>query len=220
MDADRKLEEAVQKAMVYDKRLSAQSIDVSVKDGVVCLAGTVQFYSRAFAAHQIAASVPGVRGVSNLLLVKPSGDIPDDEVANYVRAALDAHAEVIKEAIAVSVSGGVVTLEGSVRDTWQQALAEDIARAARGVSDVRNRLAVDLGQQLNDEETGYDILIAIHHICGRSGAGIKVAVNAQHVVLSGTVATLPVKEQAEQIARNYGAHNVRNDIEVIPNEQS
>ena len=83
---------------------------------------------------------------------------------------------------------------------------------------MRNRLAVDLGQQLNDEETGYDIEFAIHHICGRLGANIKVAVNAQAVVLSGTVTTLPVKEKAERIARNYGALNVRNDIEVIPDE--
>ncbi len=218
MDADRKLEEAVRKAMVYDKRLSSQPIEISVKDGIVCLTGTVQFYGRAVAAYEIAASMPGVREVSQRLVVQPPGDIRDDDVANYVRAALDAQAEVIKEAITVSVFGGVATLEGSVRDTWQQALAEDIAHSARGVRDVRNRLAVDLGQQLNDEETGYDIEFAIHHICGRLGANIKVAVNAQAVVLSGTVTTLPVKEKAERIARNYGALNVRNDIEVIPDE--
>ena len=98
---------------------------------IVCLTGTVQFYGRAVAAYEIAASMPGVREVSKRLVVKPPGDLPDDEVANYVRAALDAHAEVIKEAITVSVSGGVATLEGSVRDTWQQALAEDIARSAQ-----------------------------------------------------------------------------------------
>ena len=132
MDADRKLEEAVRKAMVYDKRLSAQPIEISVKDGIVCLTGTVQFYGRAVAAYEIAASMPGVREVSKHLVVKPPADLPDDDVANYVRAALNAHAEVIKEAITVSVSGGVATLEGNVRDTWQQALAEDIARSARG----------------------------------------------------------------------------------------
>ena len=75
MDADRKLEEAVRKAMVYDKRLSAQPIEISVKDGIVCLAGTVQFYSRAVAAYEIAASMPGVREVSNRLVVKPPGDL-------------------------------------------------------------------------------------------------------------------------------------------------
>jgi hypothetical protein len=44
-------------------------------------------------------------------------------------------------------------------------------------------------------------------------------VNAQAVVLSGTVAMLPAKEKAERISRNYGALNVRNDIQVMPDEQ-
>jgi osmotically-inducible protein OsmY len=217
MDADRNLEEAVRKAMVYDKRLSSQPIAISVKDAVVCLTGTVQFHGRAVAAYEVAASVPGVREVSKHLVVEPPRNHPDDEVANYVRAALDAHSEVIKEAITVSVSGGVATLAGSVRDAWQYAVAEDIARSARGVRDVRNLLAVDLLEQINDEAISYEIQSAIHHIYGRSGADIKVAVNDRAVVLSGTVATLPTKELAERVARNYGALNVRNDIEVMPN---
>ena len=216
MEADRKLEEAVRKAMVYDKRLSSQPIEVSVKDAVVCLTGTVQFHSRAVAAYEAAASVPGVLEVSKRLVVEPPGSLPDEEVANHVRAALDAHAEVIKEAITVSVSGGVATLEGSVRDVWQQTLAEDIACAARGVREVRNRLVVDIAQQINDEETGYDILFAIEHFCGDLAAGIEVAVNNRAVVLSGTVAALPTKERAEWLARHYGALSVRNDIAVVP----
>ena len=76
-----------------------------------------------------------------------------------------------------------------------------------------------LQEQINDEEISYEIQSAIRHICGRSGAGIKVAVNDRAVVLSGTVATLPTKEHAERLARNYGALNVRNDIEVMPDDQ-
>ena len=219
MDADRKLEEAVRKAMVYDKRLSSQPIAISVKEAIVYLTGTVQFYGRAVAAYEVAASVPGVREVSKRLVVEPPGNLADNEVANYVRAALDAHAEVLKEAITVSASGGIATLEGNVRDAWQYALAEDIARSARGVRDVHNRLAVDLEQQINDEEISYVIQSAIRHICGRSGAGIKVAVSDRTVVLSGTVATLPTKEHAERLARIHGAMNVRNDIQVMPDDQ-
>ena len=217
MDVDRDLEEAVRKAMVYDKRVSSQPIEISVKDAIVYLTGTVQSYGRAVAAYEVATSVPGVREVSKRLVVEPPGDLRDDVVANYVRAALDAHSEVMKAAITVSVSGGVATLEGSVCDTWQHAVAEDVARSARGVRNVRNRLVVDFLEQINDEEMSYEIQSAIRHICGLSGAGIKVAVSNPDVVLSGTVATLPMKEHAERVARNYVALNVRNDIEVIPN---
>jgi osmotically-inducible protein OsmY len=45
-------------------------------------------------------------------------------------------------------------------------------------------------------------------------------VNNRAVVLSGTVATLPTKERAERLARRYGALNVRNDIEVIRDDQT
>ena len=83
---------------------------------------------------------------------------------------------------------------------------------------MRNRLAVDLTEQINDEETSFEIQSAIRHVCGRSGADIKVAVNDRAVVLSGTVATLPTKELAERLARNYGALNVRNNIEVTPHD--
>ena len=219
MDADRDLEGAVRKAMVYDKRLSAQPIEISVKDAIVYLRGTVQSYRRAVAAYELAASVPGVREVSKHLVIEPPGNLPDDEIAGYVRAALDAHSELLKPAITVSVSSGVATLEGSVCDAWQYAVAEDVARSARGVRDVRNRLMVDFLEQINDEEISYEIQSAIRHICGLSGAGIKVAVNDRTVVLSGTVATLPAKEHAERVARNYGALNVRNDIEVMPNDK-
>ena len=136
MDEDRNLEEAVRKALAYDRRLSSQPIEVSVKDAIVYLRGTVQSHGRVVAAYEVAASLAGVRKVSNRLVVEPPGNLRDDDVATYVRAALDVHAEVLKEAITVSVSGGVVTLEGSVRDAWQHSIAEDIARSARGVRDV------------------------------------------------------------------------------------
>jgi osmotically-inducible protein OsmY len=101
--------------------------------------------------------------------------------------------------------------------TWQHAIAEDVARAARGVRGVQNRLSVDFVQQIDDEEVSYEIQSAMHHICGLSGAGIKVAVSNRTVVLSGTAASLPTKEHAERIARNYGILNVHNDIAVVLN---
>ena len=69
------------------------------------------------------------------------------------------------------------------------------------------------------EEISYTIQSAIRHLCGRSGIDVKVAVSDRAVVLSGTVATLPTKEHAERLARIHGAMNVRNDIQVMPDDQ-
>ena len=90
MDEDHNLEVAVRKALAYDRRLSSQPIEVSVKDAIVYLRGTVQSHGRVVAAYEVAASLPGVRKVSNRLVVEPPGNLRDDDVATYVRAALGA----------------------------------------------------------------------------------------------------------------------------------
>ena len=198
----------------------SQPIEISVKDGIVCLTGTVQFYGRAVAAYEVAASVPGVREVSKRLVVEPPGNLADDEVANYVRAALDAHAEVLKEAMTVSVCGGVATLEGHCPRRLAVCPRRGYRPLARtGVRDVHNQLAVIFDQQINDEEISYTIQSAIRHLCGRSGTDIKVAVSDRAVVLSGTVGMLPTKEHAERLARIHGTRNVRSDSQVLPDEQ-
>ena len=106
----------------------------------------------------------------------------------------------------MSVSGGVATLEGSVRDTWQHALAEDIAHSARGPRRAQSPCGCICG-------TGQRRRDSLRHSLRDSaflwtlGAGIKVAVNDRAVVLSGTVAGLPTKERTEHLARHYGALN-------------
>lgn len=213
---DREIEQAIRQAMVYDKRLAAQPIDVSVHQGTVLLKGVVQSYRRAAAAHEVAASLAGVREVVNELVVEPPNGIEDSDVADHVRAALAAHADVVKEAIIVAASGGVVTLQGSVRDTWQSAIAEDVARSACGVRKVCNLLVANLMDQVDDAEASLDVQAAIRRACGLLKADIKVAVGGQTAVLSGTVATFRRKEVAEQIARRFGLLHVRNEIRVVP----
>jgi len=215
-DADRDLEEAVRQALVYDNRLSSQPIHVSARDGIVDLSGAVQFDGRAVAAYEVAATVPGVRKVLKHLKVTPPEERPDEKIADAIRRALDARPDVIKEAITVSVSAGVATLAGSVGDAWQHAIAEDVARSAHGVREVRNRLIIDFGQQVDDEEVGYEIQSAICHACGLNRDAIKVAVNKRAVVLSGQVATPSLKEHVERVANRYGVLNVRNEIEIGP----
>lgn len=218
MARDSDIEEAIRQAMLYDERLAAQSVVVSVSDGIVRLSGVVQSYRRALAAHEVAASLSGVREVVNNLTVEPPTSVSDGEIADHVRAALAAHADVVKEAITVSVSGGVVTLQGSVRDAWQCATAEDVARSARGARNVRNLLVANLTDQINDEETGLEIQRAIRRACGLSNADVRVAISERTVVLSGIVATFRAKEVAEQITRRFGLLHVRNEIRVLPQE--
>ena len=215
-NGDEVMEGAIHQAMIGDKRLSAQVIRVSVKNGIVRLEGSVQSYRRALAAVELAASWPGVRDVINGRIVEPVGSLTDAEVAENVRAALESSEDVVKDAITVSVEGGVAILQGSVGDAWQYAIAEDVARSARGVRDVRNLLVAHLTDLINDEETAHEIQQAVGRLCGHSIDTVRVAVNGSTVVLSGTVATLPQKEALRDVVRRFGLLDVQNEVQVVP----
>lgn len=218
MDQDKSIEVAIHQAMISDKRLSAQAIQVAFEDGVVQLHGTVQSFRRAVAAVDLASSWPGVVEVVNNLRVEPPINLSDAQVANNVRTALDSSEDVVKDAITVSVSSGVAKLAGSVADAWQFMIAEDIARSARGVRDVRNLLVASVGSVSSDEELAREIQATICRICGEAAVDIRVAVNGHKVVLSGTARTQAQKSAARDVVRRFGLLHIRNDILVVPKE--
>ena len=214
MPQDEQLQDAIRTAFILDGRFSAQRIDVLVKGGTVHLRGAVRSFRRALAAYDVAASVSGVQVVTNNLEVDFSEQLADDEIANHVRTALGAAAEVVKEAITVSVAHGVATLNGSARDAWQRAVAEDVAGSARGVREVRNLLIADLAEQLQDDESSHDLQTAIVRELGPSGAGIKVGIGNGVAVLYGSVPAQPQKDAAAKIVHRQGFSKVRNEINV------
>lgn len=214
MPTDEALTGLIQTTILSDERLSAQPITLSVTEGIVALQGSVQTYRRKLAAQEIASSFDGVRGVVNNLTVEPPGQMSDREVAASVRAALDANAEVTKEAITISVHGRAVTLGGTVGSQWERIVAEDVARGSRGVHDVENLLAVNPIEQREDEAVCRQIEEALGHTRGLRETGILVAVNNEMVVISGEVRELWQKETAESAVRRLGLFQIRNDIVV------
>jgi osmotically-inducible protein OsmY len=204
----------IRQAIRDDERLSGQPIELIDDDGVVTLRGTVQSHRRKLAAHEIAASFDGCRDVVNELTVEPSITVPDEEVANHARAALDAHADVTKEVIAVSVTDGVATLNGHVASEWERAIAEDVAMSVRGVRSVRNLLIVDLAREIEDQALSYNIRDALKWARGLRDSEIQVAVTGDTAVLSGEVEQLWQKETAATVVRRFRVRKLRNDIVV------
>ena len=73
----------------------------------------------------------------------PKGYVRSDErILEDVSDRLEEHGDLDPSDIAVSISRGEVTLEGSVTDRWSKRLAEDLAHSVQGVRDVQNRLTV------------------------------------------------------------------------------
>ena len=85
--------------------------------------------------------IKGVRGVTNLISVKPS--VQPLEVKQKIEEALRRSAEIEASHISVSAAGGTVTLTGHV-DTWhEREVAEQAAWSAPGVATVVNHLVIE-----------------------------------------------------------------------------
>ena len=214
MVTDKELGKLIKQAILRDERLSFQPIEVSINKGIVTLTGSVQTYRRKLAAQELISSFEDCRDVVNKLTVKPPSSLPDKEITNNVRAALDNHADITKETIAVSVAAGVVSLNGNVGSQWERIVAEDVARSVRGVKDVSNFLVVNLPDKMEDKRLGQDIEEALCHARGLKDKKINVAASGGVIILSGKVPSLPQKEMAERVARQFRLWEIRNEIGV------
>lgn len=212
-----KLSTLIKKAFFHDDRVSEQDINVAVDGGVVTLQGTVQSYRRKLAAHEIAASFEGCRNVVNELLVQPAHDLSDEDVSCNVRKALEAHADITREAITVSCHNAQITLGGHVGTHSERQLAEDVALSARGVRTVNNMLIVDAAREVQDAVLSGEIKEALEHTRGLGTCHFDVSVTDDSAVLSGTVDEFWKREIAEQVVRRFRISYVRNDI-TLENE--
>ena len=84
--------------------------------------------------------VTGVRGVTNLISVKPRISPPD--LKEKIEEALVRSAETDAQRITVELQGSKVILSGTVRSLAERKEAERVARSAPGVSSVENRIVV------------------------------------------------------------------------------
>jgi len=214
MQKDEMLCGQIKQAIMLDGRLSEQPIEVTVQTGTATLTGTVQSHNRKLTAQLIAASFDGCRGVVNELKVKPPGHVSDERIAEYVRAALDARADITRETITVSVSNGIATLSGTAASHWERTLAEDVALGCKGVCLAKNLLVVNLDEQIEDEALCREIQAALTYARGLRDTDVRVAVNGDTAVLSGEVPTLWQKETAETVVRRFRVSQVRNEILV------
>jgi hyperosmotically inducible protein len=211
---DVELSLAIRESLMRDSRLPAHSIEVSVVKGVATLRGTVQSYRQKLAAIENLESIRGCRDIVDGIAVVPAVAVPDEEIAENVRHALDSHADITKEVITVSARSGVVKLEGNVASTWERDLARDVALSVRGVREVKDLLLVDLNGKIEDEALMRNIQYAISSASELRDESIRVAVAGNTAVLSGEVSNLWKKRRAGEIANRFRVSNIRNDIIV------
>src|SRR3979490_1523911 len=120
--------------------ISSEHIKVIVKDGWVTLEGRVEWQYQRNTAETAVRRIKGVKGVSNLIQLKPRAQ--SSEIKRKIQDAFKRSAEVDANHITVEANGGKVVLKGTVRSWVEREEAERAAWAAPGVTKVEDRIVV------------------------------------------------------------------------------
>jgi osmotically-inducible protein OsmY len=217
MKSDREIEQDVRDELQWDPDLDASDIAMSVKNGVVTLAGFVKSYTDKYEAEAAVKRVAGVVGVANDLEVRlPSVDErPDPDIARDAVAAIKSQLPISSEHIKVVVKNGWVTLEGQVEWQYQRSTAENAVRRIKGVKGVSN--LIQLKPRAEPSEIKRKIEEAFRRNAEVDANRITVEAHGGEVILKGTVRSWIEREEAERAAWSApGVTKVEDRIIVSP----
>lgn len=129
-------------ALAWDTRIPEDAVRVSVLNGWVTLRGETDWQYQRREAQRVIRNLTGVRGVTNLVTVRPSGTLTPDYVKDRIVSAFLRNAVVDAQKITITTDGATVTLTGTVSSWVEATAAERAAWSAPGVTEIDNRIVV------------------------------------------------------------------------------
>jgi osmotically-inducible protein OsmY len=216
---DTQIHHDVLEELQWDSRVDEKEVGVQVAGGVVTLTGTVTSWAKRMAAQEAAHRVIGVLDVANDVQVKVllGGLAPTDtEIAQAVRRALEWDVFVPEEKITSTVTGGWVTLEGTVERWSQRNDAERAVRNLTGVKSVVNKITVT-PPKLVTEGVQKAIEQALERRAEREARQIRVDVRDGAVTLTGSVHSWAERKSVLAAARfTPGVRTVEDHLRTEP----
>jgi osmotically-inducible protein OsmY len=127
-------------ALKAELPISYDKIKLTVKDGWVTLEGAVEWQYQKTTAENAVRKVKGVKGVTNVITVKPK--VEPSELKRKIQEAFKRNAEVDANRVTVEANGSEVILKGTVRSWIEREEAERVAWSAPGITKVEDRIVV------------------------------------------------------------------------------
>ena len=139
--SDTDIAHTVVNALRWDIQVPDDRIKAAVEDGWIDLQGDVEWQYQKWAAEGAVRNLTGVKGVTNLITVKPK-KVSTYEVGQKIKDSLRRHAERDADRITIEAKDGRVTLQGTVSSFAERQDAERAAWQAPGVTNVEDMIAV------------------------------------------------------------------------------
>jgi osmotically-inducible protein OsmY len=139
---DEDIARAAVRALKARNGVPRDQVKVTVRDGRITLEGDVAWQYQKEAAAAAVRHLFGVKGVSNLITIKPH--VSSTEIRSQIEAALQRAAALDAQRITVEIEGSKVFLRGRVRAWAEREEAEQAAWRAPGVTRVENEITIAL----------------------------------------------------------------------------
>jgi len=138
---DTEIAQRITDSLKWQSAVQENKVKVTVEKGWVTLEGEVDWEFQKKAIKNIVSNLTGVKGIGNLITVKPSVSAKD--IKQKIAAAFHRSATIDSEKIQIDVHGNKAILSGKVRSWAEKKEAQNASWSAPGITFVENKLEID-----------------------------------------------------------------------------